>query len=58
MAGIQREELASSVEITPKEVLAYERGDARIGAATLFTVAAILKQPIGFFYEGLVSDGQ
>ena len=53
MAGIEREELASALDIAPEEMTAYELGDARIGAVALFTIAAILKQPISYFYEGL-----
>jgi transcriptional regulator with XRE-family HTH domain len=53
MAGMQREELASALEISPAEMLAYERGEGRISAGLLFAIAAILKKPVGFFYDGL-----
>ena len=55
-AGIEREELANGIATTPEQMMAYELGDVRISAAALFTIAAILKQPISYFYEGLGSD--
>ena len=55
-AGIAREALAGGLEITPEELTAYELGTARVSAAVLFSIAEMLKQRIGFFYEGLGSE--
>jgi transcriptional regulator with XRE-family HTH domain len=55
LSGMSREDLAEALGITPKTMFAYEVGE-RIGAGLLFSIAKILKQPIGYFYEGLPED--
>ena len=55
MLGLSLEQLADAVEISPKQMRAYEAG-ARLGASTLFAIAKILNQPIDYFYEGLPAD--
>jgi transcriptional regulator with XRE-family HTH domain len=55
LSGISQQDLANALEITLGEMREYEEG-GRVGAGTLFGVARILEQPIGFFYEGLPRD--
>ena len=45
-------ELADAVDVTADQMQRYEAGE-RVGASTLFAIAKILEQPIGFFFEGL-----
>lgn len=55
LAGLELQELADALQITPQQLRGHEAGE-RMGAATLFAVAKILNQPVSFFFEGLPSD--
>ena len=54
LAGLELEELAEALKVTPDQMQAYEAGE-RMDLATLFTIAKILKRPMAYFFDGLPS---
>lgn len=51
--GISQERLAESLGITFQQVQKYERGANRVSASKLWEIAAALKTPVAYFYDGL-----
>src|SRR5512145_2081507 len=51
--GVSQERLAEAVGITFQQVQKYERGANRVSASKLWEIAAALKTPVAYFYDGL-----
>jgi transcriptional regulator with XRE-family HTH domain len=51
--GVSQERLAESLGITFQQVQKYERGANRVSASKLWEIAAALKTPVAYFYDGL-----
>ena len=51
--GVSQERLAEALGITFQQVQKYERGANRVSASKLWEIAAALRTPVGYFYEGL-----
>ena len=51
MSGISQSTLAAAIGVTFQQVQKYERGANRIGASRLHRLAAVLRVPIGHFFE-------
>jgi transcriptional regulator with XRE-family HTH domain len=54
--GVSQERLADALGITFQQVQKYERGANRVSASKLWEIAAALKTPVAYFYDGF-SDG-
>lgn len=52
MLGMSQTTLAKHVGVTFQQVQKYEKGSNRIGGSRLQQLAAALKVPIAFFFEG------
>src|SRR4051812_44088092 len=50
--GMSQDELASRLGLTFQQVQKYERGINRVSASKLHAIAAALKTPIAYFFEG------
>ena len=50
---ISQEKLADSLGLTFQQVQKYERGANRISASKLYEIAAALRTPVSYFFEGL-----
>jgi transcriptional regulator with XRE-family HTH domain len=55
--GISQERLAESIGLTFQQVQKYERAANRVSASKLWEMARALNTTVGYFYEGLPSDG-
>ena len=55
--GVSQERLAEALGITFQQVQKYERGANRVSASKLWEIAAALRTPVGYFYEGLSEGG-
>ena len=55
--GVSQERLAEALGITFQQVQKYERGANRVSASKLWEIAAALRTPVAYFYEGL-GDGE
>jgi transcriptional regulator with XRE-family HTH domain len=53
MQGVSQEKLADALGLTFQQVQKYERGANRVSASKLYEIAAALKAPVGYFFEGL-----
>lgn len=51
--GVSQERLAEALGITFQQVQKYERGANRVSASKLWEIAAALKTPVAYFYDGL-----
>ncbi|ARQ02423.1 helix-turn-helix domain-containing protein [Pseudorhodoplanes sinuspersici] len=51
--GMSQEALGEHLGVTLQQVQKYEKGTNRIGSSRMARIAAALKAPIGFFYEGV-----
>jgi transcriptional regulator with XRE-family HTH domain len=51
--GVSQERLAEALGITFQQVQKYERGANRVSASKLWEIAAALKTPVSYFYDGL-----
>jgi transcriptional regulator with XRE-family HTH domain len=49
--GMSQERLGELLGLTFQQIQKYEKGLSRVGAGRLFDVAALLRVPIGFFFE-------
>jgi transcriptional regulator with XRE-family HTH domain len=56
--GISQEKLADSIGLTFQQVQKYERAANRVSASKLWEMARALDTTIGYFYEGLPTDGE
>ena len=54
---MSQEKLGEELGVTFQQVQKYERGVNRVGASRLYHLSQILNVPVGYFYEGLGSDG-
>lgn len=50
---MSQEALAAGVGLTFQQIQKYERGANRVSASKLWEIAAQLRTPISYFYEGL-----
>ncbi len=60
MQGVSQEKLADALGLTFQQVQKYERGANRVSASKLYEIAAALRTPVSYFFEGLAdpsSDG-
>ncbi len=53
MQGVSQEKLAEALGLTFQQVQKYERGANRVSASKLYEIAAALKTPIAYFFDGL-----
>lgn len=51
--GVSQEALAEALGLTFQQIQKYERGSNRVSASTLWEIAARLRTPIAYFFEGL-----
>ena len=51
--GVSQERLAEALGITFQQVQKYERGANRVSASKLWEIAAALKTPVAYFFDGL-----
>ena len=51
--GISQAGLGEAVGVTFQQVQKYERGANRVSASKLWEIAAALKTPVAYFYDGL-----
>src|SRR5580658_2657112 len=55
MNGVSLERLADALGLTFQQVQKYERGANRVSASKLYEIAAALKTPVAYFFDGLAS---
>jgi len=53
MQGVSQEKLAEALGLTFQQVQKYERGANRVSASKLYEIAATLKAPVAYFFDGL-----
>ena len=53
MQGVSQEKLADALGLTFQQVQKYERGANRVSASKLYEIAAALKAPVSYFFDGL-----
>src|SRR5260370_8973554 len=53
MQGMSQEKLGDALGLTFQQVQKYERGYNRVSASKLYEIAASLKTPVAYFFEGL-----
>src|SRR5579864_4663055 len=53
MQGVSQEKLADALGLTFQQVQKYERGANRVSASKLYEIAAALRAPISYFFDGL-----
>src|SRR5215469_8862995 len=53
MQSVSQEKLAEALGLTFQQVQKYERGANRVSASKLYEIAATLKAPVAYFFEGL-----
>jgi transcriptional regulator with XRE-family HTH domain len=53
MQGVSQEKLAEALGLTFQQVQKYERGANRVSASKLYEIAAHLRTPVAYFFEGL-----
>jgi len=53
MQGVSQEKLADALGLTFQQVQKYERGANRVSASKLYEIAASLRTPVSYFFEGL-----
>ena len=53
LLGMSQERLAEAIGLTFQQVQKYERGANRVSASKLWEIAAALKTPVAYFYDGL-----
>ena len=51
--SVSQERLAEALGITFQQVQKYERGANRVSASKLWEIAAALRTPVSYFYDGL-----
>jgi transcriptional regulator with XRE-family HTH domain len=55
-AGLSQQQLAQMIGVAYQQAHKYERGLNRISAGRLYQIAAVLRVPISWFFEGLDQD--
>jgi transcriptional regulator with XRE-family HTH domain len=55
MQGVSQEKLADALGLTFQQVQKYERGANRVSASKLYEIAASLRTPVAYFFEGLAN---
>ena len=55
--SLSQERLAHAVDLTFQQIQKYERASNRVSASKLWEIAHALNAPIGYFFDGLPSDG-
>jgi transcriptional regulator with XRE-family HTH domain len=53
MQAVSQEKLADALGLTFQQVQKYERGANRVSASKLYEIAAALRTPVSYFFEGL-----
>jgi len=53
MQGVSQEKLADALGLTFQQVQKYERGANRVSASKLYEIAAALRAPVSYFFDGL-----
>jgi transcriptional regulator with XRE-family HTH domain len=53
MQGVSQEKLADALGLTFQQVQKYERGANRVSASKLYEIAAALRTPVAYFFDGL-----
>ncbi len=53
MQSVSQEKLADALGLTFQQVQKYERGANRVSASKLYEIAAALKSPVSYFFDGL-----
>src|SRR5579862_4487027 len=53
MLGVSQEKLADALGLTFQQVQKYERGANRVSASKLYEIAAALRSPVAYFFDGL-----
>jgi len=53
MQGVSQEKLAEALGLTFQQVQKYERGANRVSASKLYEIAAALRAPVAYFFDGL-----
>ncbi|MFC7380026.1 helix-turn-helix domain-containing protein [Brevundimonas sp. GCM10030266] len=56
--GYSQGELGQALGLTFQQIQKYEKGANRIAASRLWAIAAVFKVEIGYFFEGLDTDGE
>ena len=51
--GVSQEKLAEALGLTFQQVQKYERGANRVSASKLYEIAAMLRAPVAYFFDGL-----
>ena len=55
MQGVSQEKLADALGLTFQQVQKYERGANRVSASKLYEIAAALRSPVAYFFDGLAN---
>jgi transcriptional regulator with XRE-family HTH domain len=58
MQGVSQEKLADALGLTFQQVQKYERGANRVSASKLYEIAAALRAPITYFFDGLADPAE
>jgi len=53
LQGVSQEKLAEALGLTFQQVQKYERGANRVSASKLYEIAAMLRAPVAYFFDGL-----
>lgn len=56
LAGLSQGQVATSAGISFQQLQKYERGVNRISASRLYEIAAILRVPVSYFFDGVAND--
>ena len=56
MVGMTQQQLGDSVGIKFQQIQKFESGTNRISASRMWDIAATLRVPVSFFFEGLESQ--
>jgi len=51
MLGLTQQDLGDAVNVTLQQIQKYEKGKNRIASGKLYSLAALLKAPITYFFE-------
>jgi transcriptional regulator with XRE-family HTH domain len=57
MLGLTQQQLADLIGVTYQQAHKYERGINRISAGRLYEIAQVLSVPVGYFFDGLQTEG-